>query len=125
MWAEWVGRMVKKWVVVEHPVWSVKMGVAGTIDRVALLRGERSLTIVDIKTGTLTDDIGERLAGYRMMWNEMGRLVVGDAFKKVQRTLAVSIPRDGGSLSVKEYDPARYEKQFALRVSDYHELVQQ
>ncbi len=62
-WQEWVKKYIKKWIAIEKVVWSDRLKVAGTVDRVDEFVGERQLCIHDLKTGALYDEIGVRLAG--------------------------------------------------------------
>ncbi len=113
-WQEWVKEYIKEWIKIETVVWSNKLKVAGTIDRVGVMKGDRKLSIHDIKTGSLWDEIGIRLYGYRLMWNERNR-------KKVERCVAIQLPRnDPGELKVKEYSNGKYEKKFVELCEEYH-----
>ena len=120
-WQSWVTEFVNDWIAIERIVWSKKLRVAGTIDRVGKLKGDKCLSICDLKTGSLYDEIGIRLFGYRLMWNER------NPKKKVTRCLAVSLPRKNlGKLEVKEYvdnDKNRYEARFIELCKDYHALI--
>ena len=119
-WESWVTEFVSKWTAIEKIVWSDTLRVAGTVDRIGKLKGDKCLSLCDIKTGSLYDEIGIRLYGYRLMWNER------NPRKKVTRCLAVSLPRKNpGEIRVKEYidnEKNRYEARFIELCNDYHAL---
>lgn len=113
-WQEWVREYIKKWIAIEVVVWSNKLKVAGTIDRVGVMKGDKCLSLCDLKTGSLWEEIGIRLFGYRLMWNERNR-------RKVERCLTVQLPRnDPGELNVKEYSNGKYEGEFIELCEEYH-----
>ena len=120
-WDCWVIEFVNKWIAREKIVWSDRLRVAGTIDGVGELKGDKCLSLCDIKTGPLYDEMGIRLYGYRLMWNER------NPRKKVTRCLAVSLPRKNpGEIKVKEYidnNKNRYEARFIELCKDFHTLV--
>ncbi len=101
-WYRWRDKFVVEFVAIEKMVWSDKYGVAGTLDREAMLKGDDMPSILDIKTGGLYETVGMQLFGYREMRNERpGRK--GPA----KRVLAIQLPRKRpGHRTVKEY----YEK---------------
>lgn len=127
-WREWVAEYVRlPWVTIETVVWSVRLRVAGRVDRVAYIKGDRYPSILDLKTGRLVDDIGIKLALYRQMWNEVGRRVC-PVFKRADRTMAVGIHREGRELKIKEYTPEmykgrRYVERGVQLCEDYNALV--
>jgi hypothetical protein len=103
-------------VAVERVVWSDELQVAGAIDRVDLFVGDKKLCIHDIKSGPLWDEIGIRLAGYKIMWNEREK-------RKVERCMAVQLPRDyPGVVNVKEYYKKEYEVRFREACETYHQM---
>jgi len=115
-WEDWVKEYIKKWVAIEVIVWSNKLGVAGRIDRIGEMKGDKKLSLHDLKTGSLWDDVGIRLYGYRFMWNERNR-------RKVERCLAIQLPRNNpGELKVKEYSNGNFEEKFVELCEDYHLL---
>lgn len=122
VWQSWVNEFIDKWLAIEMLVWSKKLGVAGTIDRVGVIKGDKYPSIIDIKTGTLVDEIGIRLAGYRLMWNEMKPV---KPHKKVVRTMAAPLSRVNlkYSLMPKEYQPEKYEGKFIQLCQDYNALI--
>jgi len=115
-WEDWVNKYIKKWVAIEKIVWSNKLKVAGKLDRVGIMRGDKRLSLCDLKTGSLWDDVGIRLYGYRFMWNERNR-------RKVERCLAIQLPRnEPGELKVKEYSEGNYKEKFIELCEDFHLL---
>jgi len=94
-------------------VWSNRYWCAGRIDRVGVVVGDRSPSIIDIKTGSLNDGLGIDLAGYRYMWNERSR-------RKAKRRLVVHMPREKpGELRVKEYTKEQDEASWIEMCNDY------
>ncbi len=115
-WFDWVGEWVKQIIIIEKVVWSVKMKCAGKVDRVVIMKGDRDLSILDIKTGSLYDEIGMQLHGYKMIYNE------GNG-KKVKRTMAVQLPRlNPGVVKVKEYDNKKYTHGFKAALELYRSM---
>ena len=106
-WEAWKRDYVKKIVAIETVVWSRKWRVAGKIDRVLLMKGDRRYAIGDIKTGTLHDEIGIQIRGaYRSMYNALYS-------PKVDRTFAISMARkDFNGVKVKEYSGEEYQRKF-------------
>ena len=51
--------------LIETPLYSKVLGIAGTLDRIGFLNG--NLTIIDIKSGTKLKWHGLQLAGYKML----------------------------------------------------------
>ncbi len=113
-WFDWVGEYVSKILHIEVVVWSSKWRCAGKVDRVAILKGDRTPSILDIKTGSLYDDIGIQLHGYKLLYNERHNPVV-------KRTLAIQLPRvDPGSIHVREYDKAKHTEAFKSAIKLYY-----
>ena len=97
-WRLWRKEYVKSVIAVEVVVWSERYWCAGRVDRVLVMRGDRSPSIGDLKTGSLYDEIGVDLAGYRYMWNERNPKC------KANRRLAIHLPRENpGYIRVKPY----------------------
>ena len=115
-WIGYTEKYIKKWVAIERLVWSDELGVAGTIDRVDKFVGDKVLSIHDIKSGSLYDEIGVRLAGYKIMWNERNKV-------KVERYSAVQLPRENpGEIRVKEYTNPKYESKIREVCETYHRM---
>jgi len=113
-WINYYEKYIKKWIAIERLVWSDELMVAGTIDRVDEFFGEKALSIHDIKTGSLYNEIGIRLAGYKIIWNEREK-------RKVERYSAVQLPRENpGEIRVKEYTNPKYEEKFREACETYH-----
>lgn len=92
-WDEWTYDRIKVWFAVEVVVWSVRLGIAGRIDRVGIVMGDAEPAIIDIKTGSLNDEIGLKLWTYRTMWNEMVDRKLLRRVPKVKRLIAVGLER--------------------------------
>ena len=69
-WREWSLAYIKEWVEIERTIWSDSMGIAGTMDRLGVMKGEKKLTVFDIKTGKQVGD-GLKENGYKLIWNEL------------------------------------------------------
>ena len=122
-WNSWKDRVVVEVVAVEVIVWSPKWGIAGRIDRIFRLKGDRALAIVDLKTGSLSPDIGKQLYGYKHMWNEMAKPYGLPG--KVKRTLVAGLHRDGeAEMVIKEYPCDEWEAKVKEIVQDYNSLIQ-
>ena len=105
-WTDWVKEYVREIIEVELVVWSDRLNVAGRLDRVLEMVGDREPSIGDLKTGSLYPGIGIDLAGYKMMYNEKAR-------RKAKRRFAIHMPRkDPGTLRVKEYGKKEDETAF-------------
>lgn len=122
-WCNWVESAVERFVAIEQKVWSDEFGCAGTVDRVAILKGDRGRpSIADIKTSSsLTDSAFIQMAGYKRSYNEgvSGR-------DKVQRTIVVWMPRPSpGDLSIKERTGKKWDEKFLRAVKEYGQLVGQ
>lgn len=79
---------IKSWDAVEMPLGSSELGYAGTIDRIGMLDGYR--TIVDLKTGSRVDKptLTAQLNGYRDLWEDTHR-------ERVDRMCGLKLGRDG------------------------------
>ncbi len=121
-WRVWVEEMVKEFIAIEVPVWSEKYECAGTVDRIAILKGDHRPSIVDIKTSSSVHESAfVQMAGYKLLYNEMvkGR-------NKAVRTVAVWMPRpSAGDLGVKERTAKKYEEKFLRAVKEHKQLMGQ
>lgn len=112
-WSEWVKEYVKEIIAIEVVVWSNKYWCAGRVDRILKMKGDRSLSLWDLKTGSLSDDFGVDLAGYAYMWNERNR-------RKVKRRGVIHMPKKNpGELRVKEYTKKGDEGKWVEMCQDY------
>ena len=121
-WFDWTGRYIIRWVAREVVVWSKKMKVAGRIDGVGVIKGDRNATIVDIKTGSLHDDIGVQVEGaYLTIYNEWKP----KGWPRADRALVVHLPRKNpGHLSTKSYSHPKYKERFEEAVQLYYKLTE-
>ena len=119
-WFDWADKFVVRWIAREVVVWSKKMRVAGRIDGVGVMKGDRNATIVDIKTGTLHDDIGVQVEGaYLTIYNEWRP----KGWPRADRTLVVHLPRKNpGHLATKSYHNPKYKVRFKEAVKLYQKL---
>ncbi len=110
-WQDWVNTYVEKWILIEIVVWSKKWMAAGRIDRVGIIKGDKYATIIDIKTGSLNDEVGIQIyGGYVPIYNEWRK---GRKLPKATRALAVNLPRnDPSAIHVKDYTKAKYLDEF-------------
>ena len=117
-WFDWVGKYVSKIIHVEIIVWSKKWRCAGKVDRVMIMKGDKRPSIWDLKTGSLYDEIGVQLHGYKLLYNESHN-------PKVDRTGAIHLPRiNPGHIQPKDYDKKKYTDQFKSAVRLFHSLKQ-
>lgn len=124
-WDIWTGKMVASWVGIELILYEPTWRVAGRADRIAILCNEKEASILDIKTGFISDSVGMQLCTYKIMWNRMGERGEIENFIPVNRTLAICMHRKGDAvLKVKEYDSSKYEKEVERVMMDYRNLVQ-
>ena len=117
-WDEWVRQYIKEWIAIEQIVWSNKLRCAGRIDRVGIMVGDKSPSIIDLKTGGMWDTIGVQLAGYLVLYNEKAK-------KKAHRRLAISLPRkEPGKLSVKEFTEEKFVEEFKYKAELFRSMNQ-
>ncbi len=122
-YVDWKKEYVVRFILVETIVWSTKMRVAGTIDRTAIMKGDKKPSIVDLKTGSLSDEVGVRLAGYRLMHNERCKAW---GMKPVDRIIALHMPRKNpGHIKAKDYTDRveLYEREFKERAKEYNRTI--
>jgi len=116
-WQDWVDAYIEKWILIESIIWSEKWRAAGRLDRLGIIKGDRYTTVVDIKTGSLYDEIGVQIyGGYVPIYNEW-RLIQSKKRQKelpiAMRALAVNLPRNNPSaIHVKDYTKAKYLDEF-------------
>lgn len=116
-WVSWSSKWVEEWVLIEEIVWSKKYRVAGTLDRVGVIAGDKSPSIIDIKTGSLSDGVGIQLHGYKVMVKESKKI-------RARRCLAVNLPRTRpGKIFINEYDKPEYEQQFKDCCEQYYQMT--
>lgn len=70
---EWAETMVKAWVKIEEVVKCDHYQYAGRLDRVAILKGDRKPTVLDLKTSSMVSkDMGLQLAAYQHCLEDAG-----------------------------------------------------
>lgn len=108
-WQQWVSEYIEKWILIEQVIWSNKWMCAGRVDRVGIIVGDKWATIVDLKTGSLNDDVGVQIyGGYLPIYNEW-RVKQRMGLPKATRAMAISLPRKNpGTLIPKEYNKEKY-----------------
>lgn len=121
VWKEWALNTIKKWILIEQVVFSKRLGIAGRIDRVGYVIGDRDPSIVDLKTGALWDTTGIQIWGaYRELYNEWKP----KRMKAVMRGIAVQISRkEPGVLKVKDYTKDKYVVQWEETKRDYFNSI--
>jgi len=116
-WFDWTDNYIERWIGREIVVWSRKLRVAGRIDGVGVIKGDRKPSIIDIKTGSLYDNLGVALAGYKKIYNEKAK-------EKVDRTVVVHMPRKNpGYLRVKDYESGDYIEEFLREAKSLVKLI--
>jgi hypothetical protein len=85
-WRAFVEEYVEEWVYIEHFIYSLKYGYAGTADRVAVMKKTHHLAIIDLKTSKYpSDDYGVQTSAYYGGLYEMEEL-------RVQERIAAFLP---------------------------------
>jgi hypothetical protein len=94
---EWYSRCVEEVIAAETVVWSIQYGYAGTFDLLAVLKGDKAPSVIDLKTSKdFWPAQAVQLSAYREALLEQG--------KKVNRRLVVRIDRtEQGKLVIKEF----------------------
>lgn len=101
---------IRSWDAVEMPLGSSKLGYAGTIDRVGMIDGKR--TIIDLKTGSRIDKatLTAQLNGYRYLWEYTQR-------ERVDGMCGLKLGRNGNYQLI----PVRDSDIFICLMTLYHE----
>ena len=116
-WFDWTDNYIERWVEREKVVWSKKLRVAGRIDGVGVIKGDKKPSLIDIKTGNIYDNLGIALAGYKKIYNE-------GAKERVERTVVVHMPRKNpGYLRVKDYESGDYIGEFLREAKAMRKLL--
>jgi len=94
---KWFGMVVDTVVAAEQLVVSKKFGYAGTLDLLAVLKGDTTPSVIDLKTSkTFWPTMALQLAAYQQALLEEG--------KEVDRRLVIRIDRvETGKLQVREF----------------------
>jgi len=123
VWKKWVMDYVEEWILIEQIVWSDKWMCAGRVDRVPIIKGDRWATIVDLKTGSLSDDVGIQIyGGYLPIYNEW-RVKQRMGLPKATRAMAINLPRNNpGGLIVKDYTKEKYLKEFESKAELFRSI---
>ncbi len=105
---EWFAANVKKVVSVEEVVVNEVYRYAGRLDLEARLKGDRSTSVIDIKTGkAVYPDTALQLSAYLEALAGKG--------KKPKRRLVVHIDKNNpGKLSVKEYPIENHDRDYRM-----------
>lgn len=103
----WHDKYVEGVIAVEQTVYNELYQYAGTYDLLAVLRGDKLPTLIDIKTGRSIayPEIPLQLAGYQK--------TLPDGIKIKQRAI-LHLPREGNKLVVKTYPQKEYDYHFRL-----------
>lgn len=122
-WIKWVDTYVKEWVEIERTIWSDSMGIAGTMDRLGVMKGEKKLTVFDIKTGKQVGD-GLKENGYKLIWNEMVKKGMVEGGKRAENVKLVHMPRNNpGNLRVWDRTSKLKEEEFKMTVKMWNEMI--
>jgi hypothetical protein len=104
---QWADATVKEWIKIEDVVWCDHYWYAGRLDRLAILKGDRTkTTVIDLKTsGIVTKTMGLQLAAYQHALEDIGI--------KPKRRLIVHIDKKKpGNLKIHEFTD--YETDFRM-----------
>ncbi len=108
-WREWVEEYKVRWIAREKVYFSKKLLIAGKLDGVGYIGGNKYPTIADLKTGNLYDEIGIQVWGaYRELYN--GSV---PAREQARYALVIQLPRkEPGTLNTKDYTKERYTEKW-------------
>ena len=113
----WFNSTVKEVVAVEEAIVSSIYCYAGRLDLLAVLKGDRLPTLIDIKTGnSIYADVPLQLAAYKNALAENGQ--------KAKRRLVIHIDKKNpGKLSIKEYSDHEIDLRMFLYVLELYRYI--
>lgn len=104
---EWAQATVKEWLKVEQVVSCHHYRYAGRLDRVAVLKGDRQPTVIDIKTsGYISKDMGLQLAAYQHCLEDVGI--------KPKRRIVLHLDKRQPGAPARAIEFPEYERDFRL-----------
>lgn len=122
-WREWKQAYIKEWVEIERTIWVDEWGIAGTMDRLGIMKGSRAVDVMDIKTGKQAGD-GLKENGYKLMWNTMVKKGMVAGGKKATGVKLIHMPRQNpGSLRVWDRTSKQKEEEFKMTVKMWNEMM--
>lgn len=93
---QWFDATVKEVIHVEQAVWSDTYWYAGRCDLVAVLKGDKVPTVIDLKTSKgVWPDMALQLSAYRQAYEEQGL--------KTKRRIIVHLDKINGVVKAKEF----------------------
>lgn len=123
-WVLWADTYVKEWIEIERTIWSDSMGIAGTMDRLGIMKDSpKVLCVMDIKTGKQAGD-GLKENGYKLIWNEMVKKGMVENGKKATKVKLIHMPRlNPGQLRVFDRTSVQKEEEFKMVVREWNEMM--
>lgn len=104
---QWSKVMVKRWIRIEEVVCCDHYQYAGRLDRVAVLKGERRPTVIDLKTsGAISKEMGLQLAAYQHCLEDQGL--------KPHRRIVVHLDKKNPGEPVRVYEFDDYDRDLRL-----------
>jgi hypothetical protein len=101
-YAEWFDRVVERVLAVEEVVYHPTYGYAGTYDLLAVLKGDATPTVIDLKTSrAIYPEHGLQLGAYQMALAFAGRT---QPHPKTRRLVIRVDKAEPGLLQVREYE---------------------
>lgn len=123
-WVLWTDAYVKEWLEIERTIWSTRMGIAGTMDRLGIMKDNpKVVCVMDIKTGKQAGD-GLKENGYKIIWNEMVKKKMVENGKKATKVKLIHMPRlNPGQLKVFDRTSVQKEEEFKMVVKEWNEMI--
>jgi hypothetical protein len=84
----WVKDYKVKAVLSETPLYSKKLGIAGSLDLICTIKGKPTLILVDFKTSATAPLVGPQTAGYEVLYRE------NYSYRGVIKRYALYLPKD-------------------------------
>ena len=104
---QWTFAMVKTWVEVEKVVHCDHYQYAGRLDRVAVLKGDKKPTVIDLKTSPVASkDMGLQLAAYQHCLEDMGITPI--------RRIIIRLDKKNPGKKATVHEFSDYQKDFRL-----------
>jgi len=133
-WQSYRDKYIEKVIWVERTVWSDRLKVAGTTDRLILYKGDFYTSILDLKsTRALSDEMGVQLRGYLEMTIERLIAMGAPEWMMPKRTVIAHMPgpREDDEevgwvfpgIKIKEYPHEKYAEELEACITQYYALT--